>query len=130
MKTLNDLADTSLAVLGRERMESTKRRWSLAWLIVAILTARVASGLSRPRDQRPVRSGERRRWRSSKSEGLRFAARGAGDGALRGLPGAAAPGHLAGWTRRTNSAPASRPRGAGAGQAWPWRSIAHRHEAA
>ena len=48
MKTLNDLADTSLAVLGRERMESTKRRSSLAWLIVAMLTAVLSQGFAGP----------------------------------------------------------------------------------
>ena len=48
MKTLNDLADASLAGLGRERMESTKRRSSLAWLIVALLTGVLSQGFAGP----------------------------------------------------------------------------------
>ena len=48
MKTLNDLAYASLAVLGRERMESTKRRSSLAWLIVALLTGVLSQGFAGP----------------------------------------------------------------------------------
>ena len=48
MKTLNDLAYASLAVLGRERMESTKRRSSLAWLILALLTGVLSLGFAGP----------------------------------------------------------------------------------
>ena len=48
MKTLNDLAYASLAVLGRERMESTKRRSSLAWLIVVLLTGVLSLGFAGP----------------------------------------------------------------------------------
>jgi hypothetical protein len=48
MKNLNDLVDASLAVLGRERMESTKRRSSLAWLIVALLTGVLSQGFAGP----------------------------------------------------------------------------------
>ena len=48
MKNLNDLADASLAVLGRERVESTKRRSSLAWLIVALLTGVLSQGFAGP----------------------------------------------------------------------------------
>ena len=48
MKTLNDLADASLAVPSRERMESTKRRSSLAWLIVALLTGGLSQGFAGP----------------------------------------------------------------------------------
>ena len=48
MKTLNYLAFASLAVLGRERMESMKRRTSLAWLILALLTGLLSLGFAGP----------------------------------------------------------------------------------
>jgi FG-GAP repeat len=38
MKTHNHLAFASLAVLGREGMDSTNARWNPAWLIVALVT--------------------------------------------------------------------------------------------
>jgi hypothetical protein len=44
MKTLNYLAFAALAVLGRERMESMKRRKSLAWLILALVTGLLSLG--------------------------------------------------------------------------------------
>ena len=48
MKTLNYLAFASLAALGRERMESMKRRRSLAWLILALLTGLLSLGFAGP----------------------------------------------------------------------------------
>jgi FG-GAP repeat len=48
LKTLNYLAFVSLAVPGRERMESIKRRTSLAWLILALLTGLLSLGFAGP----------------------------------------------------------------------------------
>ena len=58
MKTLNDLAFASLAVLGRERMESTKRRSSLAWLIVVLLTGVLSLGFAGPETSALPAQGE------------------------------------------------------------------------
>ena len=48
MKTLNYLAFASLAVQGRERMESMKGRRSLAWLILALLAGLLSLGFAGP----------------------------------------------------------------------------------
>ena len=48
MKTLNYLAFASLAALGRERMESMKRRRSLAWPILALLAGLLSLGFAGP----------------------------------------------------------------------------------
>ena len=130
MKTLNYLAFASLAALGRERMESMKRRTSLAWLISLYSLACSAWALRAPRPAGCPRR-EKRPWRSSRSEGStirckrRWRRRATGSTRSRGNWQA---GTLR--TRRSRSAPASRLRGC------RWRpslvriSAAHRHEAA
>ena len=58
MKTLNYLAFASLAVLGRERMESMKLRRSLAWLILALVTGLLSLGFAGPATNLPPAQGE------------------------------------------------------------------------
>ena len=73
METLNYLACAS-AGLGRKRMESMKRRTSLAWLIFALLTGLLSLGIAGPEISR---RREKRPWRSSRSQGstIRYARR-------------------------------------------------------
>ena len=66
METLNYLACAS-AGLGRKRMESMKRRTSLAWLIFALLTGLLSLGIAGP--EISSRRREKRPWRSSRSQG-------------------------------------------------------------
>ena len=81
METLNYLA-CALAGLGRRRMESMKRRISLAWLILALLTGLLSLGINGPRDQRATCAGRSGPDAAQGARALRFATRGIGDGAL------------------------------------------------
>ena len=58
MKTPNDLAFASLAVMCGEKMESTKRRTSLAWLIAALLTGVLSLSFASAATNWPPAQGE------------------------------------------------------------------------
>ena len=127
--TLNDLADASLAVLGRERMESTKRRSSLAWLIVVLLTGLLSLGIAGPATSALPAQGEAALAQLKERglyDSLQEALATARYGVYPEQP------HLATW-QAENPAQQLRARFTAEGvqvEAWPWRCAAHRHEAA